>query len=97
MRCKNKAVVYGILFCTVAETLRTIAALGLEKYLGVEIGFFAVLHTWGSNLLQLPCIFTWSCPAVGFRRMETDADLFAGLGYFLPVQVLCVAVPAAFY
>ena len=32
-------------------------------------------------------IFTWSCPAVGFRRMETDGSL-AGLAIFLPVQVL---------
>jgi hypothetical protein len=49
---QNKAVVYGILFRTVAETLRTIAAD--PKHLGAEIGFFAVLHTWGSNLLQNP-------------------------------------------
>ena len=42
---QNKAVVYGILFRTVAETLRTIAAD--PKHLGAEIGFFAVLHTWG--------------------------------------------------
>lgn len=49
---QNKAVVYGILFRTVAETLRTIAAD--PKHLGAEIGFFAVLHTWGSNLSQNP-------------------------------------------
>jgi len=35
-----------------AETLRTIAAD--PQHLGAEIGFFAVLHTWGSNLLQNP-------------------------------------------
>ena len=51
---QNKAVVYGILFRTVAETLRTIAAD--PKHLGAEIGFFAVLHTWGSNLLHHPLI-----------------------------------------
>ena len=49
---QNKAVVYDILFRTAAETLRTIAAD--PKHLGAEIGFFAVLHTWGSNLLQNP-------------------------------------------
>jgi hypothetical protein len=24
------------------------------KHLGAEIGFFAILHTWGQNLLQNP-------------------------------------------
>jgi hypothetical protein len=49
---QNKEVVYNILFRATAETLRTIAAD--PKRLGAEIGFFAVLHTWGSNLLQNP-------------------------------------------
>jgi hypothetical protein len=42
---QNKRVLYGILFRAAAETLRTIAAD--PKHLGAEIGFFAVLHTWG--------------------------------------------------
>ena len=49
---QNKEIVYGILFRATAETLRTIAAD--PKHLGAEIGFFAVLHTWGQNLLQNP-------------------------------------------
>ncbi len=49
---QNKATVYGILFRAAAETLRTIAAD--PKHLGAEIGFFAVLHTWGQNLLHSP-------------------------------------------
>jgi hypothetical protein len=49
---QNKAVVYGILFRTASETLQTIAAD--PKHLGAEIGFFAVLHTWGQNLLWYP-------------------------------------------
>src|SRR5215813_12325107 len=48
----NKRELYGILFRAAAETLRTIAAD--PKHLGAEIGFFAVLHTWGSNLLHHP-------------------------------------------
>ena len=27
---------------------------GRSQHLGAEIGFFAVLHTWGQNLLQNP-------------------------------------------
>ena len=46
---QNKEVVYDILFRATSETLRTIAAD--PKHLGAEIGFFAVLHTWGQNLM----------------------------------------------
>jgi hypothetical protein len=49
---QNKAVVYDILFRATAETLRTIAAD--PKHLGAEIGFIAILHTWGQNLLHHP-------------------------------------------
>ena len=51
---QNKAPVYGILFRAAAETLSTIAAD--PKHLGAEIGFFAVLHTWGQTLLHHPLI-----------------------------------------
>src|SRR6202163_4091807 len=49
---QNKAVVYNLLFAATAETLRTIAAD--PRHLGAEIGFFAVLHTWGQNLTHHP-------------------------------------------
>jgi hypothetical protein len=49
---QNKKVVYDILFRATSETLRTIAAD--PKHLGAEIGFFAVLHTWGQNLMFHP-------------------------------------------
>jgi hypothetical protein len=49
---QNKKVVYGILFRAAGETLRTIAAD--PKRLGAELGFIAVLHTWGQTLLQNP-------------------------------------------
>ena len=49
---RNKAVVYGLLFRAVADTLRTIAAD--PRHLGAEIGFFAVLHTWGQTLVHHP-------------------------------------------
>ena len=43
---------YSILFRATAETLRIIAAD--PRHLGVEIGFLAILHTWGQNLLLNP-------------------------------------------
>ena len=45
---QNKEALYDILFQATAETLKTIAAD--PEHLGAEIGFFAVLHTWGQNL-----------------------------------------------
>ena len=48
----NQEAVYGILFRAASETLLTIARD--PKHLGCEIGFFAILHTWGQNLLHHP-------------------------------------------
>jgi len=50
----NKEVVYGILFRAVKETLLE-ASLN-PKNLGARIGFLAILHTWGQNLLDHPHI-----------------------------------------
>src|SRR5215471_246066 len=49
---QNKEQVYDIFFRTTSETLQTIAAD--PKHLGADIGFFSVLHTWGSALTQNP-------------------------------------------
>ncbi len=49
---QNKAVAYNLLFQATAETLRTIGAD--PKHLGADIGFFAILHTWGQNLMHHP-------------------------------------------
>ena len=81
---QNNAVVYGILFRTVAETLRTIAAD--PKHLGAEIGFFAVLHTWGSNLSLHPHLHV----VVPGGGLSPDGNRWVSCqaGYFLPVRVL---------
>ena len=50
----NKEIVYGILFRAVKETLLE-ASLN-PKNLGARIGFLAILHTWGQNLLDHPHI-----------------------------------------
>jgi len=81
---QNKEVVYGILFRATAETLRTIAAD--SKHLGAEIGFFAVLHTWGSNLLHHPHLH---CVVPG-GGLSPDGKSWISCrpGFFLPVRVL---------
>ena len=71
---QNKKVVYDILFRATAETLRTIA--DDPKHLGAEIGFFAVLHSWGSNLMHHPHCIAWS-PAAG-SRLTAPAGFLAG-------------------
>jgi hypothetical protein len=81
---QNKEVVYGILFRAASETLRTIAAD--PKHLGAEIGFFAVLHTWGQNLLFHPHLH---CVVSG-GGVSPDGNFWVSCrhGFFLPVRVL---------
>ncbi|MER8672294.1 IS91 family transposase [Mesorhizobium sp. M1156] len=81
---QNKALVYGLLFRAAAETLRTIAAD--PKHLGAEIGFFAVLHSWGQNLLHHPhlhCVVAGGGLSADGRRWIACKP-----GFFLPVRVL---------
>lgn len=81
---QNQRVVYGILFRAVAETLRTIAAD--PKHLGAEVGFFAVLHTWGSTLVfhpHLHCVVPGGGPSPDGTRWISCRP-----GFFLPVRVL---------
>lgn len=50
----NRERIYDLLFSTAAETLST---FGRDpKWLGGELGFFGVLHTWGQTLWQHPHI-----------------------------------------
>ena len=81
---QNKKVVYGILFRATAETLRTIAAD--PQHLGAEIGFFAVLHSWGSNLLYHPHLH---CVVAG-GGLSPDGTQWISCRprFFLPVRVL---------
>jgi hypothetical protein len=81
---QNKRELYGILFRAAAETLLTIAAD--PKHLGAEIGFFAVLHTWGQNLLHRPhlhCVVTG-----GGLSADGSQWISCRAGFFLPVGVL---------
>jgi predicted Zn-ribbon and HTH transcriptional regulator len=65
---QNKKVVYDILFRATSETLRTIAAD--PQHLGAEIGFFAVLHSWGQNLMLNPhsCYLALSSPSFSVNK-----------------------------
>jgi hypothetical protein len=80
----NKETVYGILFRATAETLLTIARD--PKHLGAEIGFFAILHTWGQNLLHHPHLH---CVVPG-GGLSPDHERWISCprGFFLPVKAL---------
>jgi hypothetical protein len=80
----NKETLYNILFKATAETLLTIA--GDPKHLGAGIGFFAVLHTWGQNLLHHPHLH---CVVPG-GGLSSDHERWIACraGYFLTVEVL---------
>ena len=81
---QNKALLYDMLFKATAQTLRTIAAD--PKHLGAEIGFIAVLHTWGQNLIHPPhlhCIGPGGAIWLAGKRWSAG-----GPGFFLPVRVL---------
>src|ERR1051325_6014032 len=81
---QNKAAVYAILFRAAAETLSTIAAD--RRHLGAEIGFIAVLHTWGQNLQHHPHVH---CLVPG-GGLSPDGKRWVSCrpGFFLPVRVL---------
>ncbi len=84
MALQNKRIVYDILFRSTAATLRTIAAD--PQHLGAEIGFIAVLHTWGQTLHHHPhlhCIVPGGGLAPDGQRWVPCRP-----GFFLPVRVL---------
>lgn len=79
----NKAVVYAILFDAVAATLKTIAAD--PRHLGGEIGFLAILHTWGQALTHHPHIH---CLVPGGALSADGRWLDCRPRFFLPIHVL---------
>jgi hypothetical protein len=81
---QNKTQIYRILFRATAETLRTIAAD--PQHLGAEIGFVAVLHTWGQTLVHHPHLH---CVVPG-GGLSSDGNRWVACrpGFFLPVRVL---------
>jgi hypothetical protein len=81
---QNQTAVYDILFRAASETLRTIAAD--PEHLGVEIGFLAVLHTWGQNLLHHPHLHCL-VPGGGIAP-DGQSWIPCRSGFFLPVGVL---------
>ena len=79
----NPAPLYTLLFKVTAQTLRTIARD--PKHLGADIGFTAVLHTWGSAMTHHPHLH---CIVPGGGLTPHGQWQPCKRGFFLPVRVL---------
>ena len=80
---QNQEKVYKILFKATAETLEELAED--KKYLGAQIGFMEVLHTWGQTLVYHPHIHT-IVPAGGIDKIGKWRN--SKKKFFIPVKVL---------
>lgn len=74
---------YDLLFDTVADTLNELSED--EKYLGAQIGFTSVLHTWGQNLSLHPHLHV-IVSGGGHKGKVTWID--SKKNFFIPVKVL---------
>lgn len=79
----NQKVVYEILFRSISQTLQKIASE--PKHLGGQIGFLAILHTWGQNLDFHPHIH---CVVPGGALTSDNRWLSSRKHFLLPVAVL---------
>jgi hypothetical protein len=81
---QNPRIVYNLLFQATAKTMLQLAAD--PKHLGADIGFLAVLHTWGQNLHLHPHLH---CVVPG-GGLAPDGSRWVSCrpGFFLPVRVL---------
>jgi hypothetical protein len=81
---QNETELYNLLFRTVADTLLEVAAN--PGHLGAKIGFFAILHTWGQNLLFHPHIHC-VIPGGGLSP-DHIGWIHSRDAFFLPIRVL---------
>jgi len=83
--CRNNArLLYDLLFRTMAQIMLEVGAD--PKHLGAEIGFLAILHTWGQNLALHPHIHCL-VPAGGLSS-DRQHWIHPRYNFFLPVRVL---------
>ena len=79
----NQRLLYDLMYKAVAETLTELAAD--KKYLGAQIGFFSVLHTWGQNLYYHPHIHT---VVLAGGLTKDNKWRKSSNKFFIPVKVL---------
>jgi hypothetical protein len=81
---QNKALLYDLLFQSASQTLKEVA----ERNLKAEIGFIAVLHTWGQNLMSHPHLHI-IIPGGGLTKNDGEVKwVSAKAGFLFPIKVL---------
>lgn len=80
----NQKEMYSILFKATSETLLELSKE--PKYLGAEIGFTTILHTWGQNLMHHPHIHC-VVPSGGLS-IDNSRWINSKKDFFIPVRVL---------
>jgi hypothetical protein len=81
---RNKIITYNLMFRSCRETLLSVCSE--EKYFGADIGFFAILHTWGQRLNPHPhlhCVVPGGGYSPSRGRWVRSPD-----SYLVPVKVL---------
>jgi len=80
---QNQELLYGLMYKAVAQTL---AELSRDpKYLGAQVGFFSLLHTWAQDLHYHPHIHTVVL-AGGLTKLNQWRN--SSKKFFIPVKVL---------
>ncbi|SEN98826.1 Transposase zinc-binding domain-containing protein [Mesobacillus persicus] len=80
---QNQRLLYDLMFKAVAETLTELSHD--KKFLGAQIGFLSVLHTWGQNLHYHPHIHTIVL-AGGLNKLNKWRS--SSKKFFIPVKIL---------
>lgn len=80
---QNQEQLYALMYKAIAETLLEVSQD--QKYLGAQLGFFSLLHTWGEDLHYHPHIHTVVL-AGGLTRLKQWRS--SSKKFFIPVKVL---------
>lgn len=80
---QNQELLYGLMYRAVAQTLFELSRD--EKYLGTQIGFFSLLHTWSQDLHYHPHIHSVVL-AGGLTKHNKWKN--SSKKFFIPVKVL---------
>ncbi|MEW6536930.1 MAG: transposase zinc-binding domain-containing protein, partial [Candidatus Auribacterota bacterium] len=80
---QNQGLLYDLMYKAVAETLLELSKD--KKYLGAQIGFFSLLHTWAQDLHYHPHIHTVVL-AGGLTKLNQWRN--SSKKFFIPVKVL---------
>lgn len=80
---QNQKLLYDLMYKAVAETISELAMDA--KYLGAQVGFFSLLHTWAQDLHYHPHIHT---VLLAGGLTEHKKWLNSSKKFFIPVKVL---------